>query len=105
LMDIRDYPTSLQARLLTRARELRDKRRNSKTRDPMRTGAATCCAAAAAPARQAATVASHEKKYFPSFHLSKRKTLGSPQKTTTPRGWWPVIRNQYGHLMFIRRVS
>jgi hypothetical protein len=32
--------------------------------------------------------------------------LGSPQKKhPPPRGWWAVIRNQYGHLMVIRRVS
>ncbi len=75
LMDIRHYPTSLRPRLLTRARELRDKRRKSRVKreakpeDPMRTCAATCCAAAAAPARQAPTVASHEKNYFPFFLL------------------------------------
>ncbi len=34
---------------------------------------------------KAPTVASHEKKYFPFFfYLSKRKTLGSPQKTKQP---------------------
>jgi hypothetical protein len=32
LMDIRDYPTSLRARLLTRGRELCDKRRKNRAK-------------------------------------------------------------------------
>ncbi len=95
-----------QGTRIARQEEEKSREARSKTRDPMRSCAATCCAAAAAAARQAPTVASHKKKYFPSFYLSKRKTLGSPQKKhPPPRGWWAVIRNQYGHLMVIRRVS
>jgi hypothetical protein len=41
-MDIRDYPTSLRARLLTRARELRDKRRKSRVKREAKPG--TQCA-------------------------------------------------------------
>jgi hypothetical protein len=41
-MDIRDYPTSLRPRLLTRARELRDKRRKSRVKREAKPG--TQCA-------------------------------------------------------------
>jgi hypothetical protein len=73
-----------QGTRIARQEEEKSREARSKTRDPMRTCAATCCAAAA---RQAPTVARHKKKYFPSFYLSKRKTLGSPpKKTPTPQG-------------------
>jgi hypothetical protein len=93
-----------QGTLIARQEEEKSREARSKTRDPMRTCTATCGAAAAAPARQAATVASHEKKHCPSFYLSKRKTLDSPRKTTSPRVGGRLSEANMGHLMVIRRV-